>query len=185
YNLEDPSGNKEKARQLIARAGYKPGELKVNIVFWKIIELDAPPIIEDLRAVGIQADALIYESTLAYDPWSSGDYDIGVHSFWYVTPDPDEVLYEHFYTGSDRNYNRYSNPEVDRLINQMSVTVDPALRKQRAWDVMEIIMREHAKDIGTFGTFVPVHSVDVHGWSPAPGFSSYTSLRSDHIWLDR
>jgi peptide/nickel transport system substrate-binding protein len=187
YNFEDPEGNKQKARDLLAQAGYEPNELTVKVAFWSVIQTDAPPIIEDLNAVGIQAEAEILETGRAYEAWGSGNFDIGVHSFWYTTADPDEVLFEHFYTGSERNYNRYSNPEVDRLIEEMSVTVDPELRKQRAWDVAEMIMREQGKILVTFGTFVPVTGPRVRGWTPASGWLaiSGSGARSQHVWLDQ
>ncbi|MBI4236273.1 MAG: hypothetical protein HY688_02815 [Chloroflexi bacterium] len=185
YNLEDPEGNKKKARELLAQAGYKPGELRLTVTFWATIQDNVPPIIEDFQAVGIDAKPLILETAAAYDAWTNGAFDVGVHSFWYITADPDEMLYEHFYTGSDRNYNRYAKPEVDRLIDQMSTTVDPELRKKRAWDVAETIMRDQGKILGGFVVYTPLTGPRVRGWAPATGWLALSgpSVRFHHVWL--
>ena len=83
------------------------------------------------------------------------------------------VLYEHFYTGSDRNYNRYSNPEYDRSVDEMSRTVNPELRKQRAWDAMEIALRDQAKIIVGHSTYLPMHNKRIRGWMPGINYLSY------------
>ncbi|MBI2857129.1 MAG: ABC transporter substrate-binding protein [Chloroflexi bacterium] len=186
YNFEDPEGNKQKARELLAKAGYKPGELKTTLDVWSPIQAAGPPLLEDLQQVGINVDLRILESGKAYEIWSAGEFNIGVHGFFYVTSDPDEVLYEHFYTGSNRNYNRYSNLEVDRLIDQMSTTADPELRKKRAWDVAEIIMREQGKILTSSGVNVAIQGPRLRGWAPAPGWMSIAGpgLRLQHVWLE-
>jgi len=181
----DPEAQKEKARQILADAGYEPGDLKVTIVFWSVIQDNIPPILEDLAAIGIEATADVQETARAYTTWSDGSFDMGVHSFWVAGLDPDVVLYEHFYTGSDRNYNRYSNPEFDSLVDQMSQTLDPELRKQMAWDAMEIALRDQAKIVGAHSTYVPTFNKRVQGLLPALNYlAGYgPQARFDHTWL--
>jgi ABC-type transport system substrate-binding protein len=181
----DPAADKERAKQLLADAGYAPGELQVTVRFWSVIQDDAPPIIEDLNAIGITASAEILETARAYQAWTDADFDIGVHSFWVAGLDADIVLYEQFYTGSDRNYNRYSNPEFDRLVDEMSQTIDPEERKQKAWDAMEMALRDQAKIIVGYGSSVPVMNKRVQGLMPALNYlAGYgPQNRYDHTWL--
>jgi peptide/nickel transport system substrate-binding protein len=181
----DPEADKAEARQILADAGYGPNELSVTVRFWSVIQADAPVIIEDLQAIGINAEPEILETARAYAAWTDADFDIGVHSFWVAGLDPDVVLYEHFYTGSDRNYNRYSNPEFDRLVDEMSQTVDPALRKERAWNVMEIALRDQAKIIVGHSTYVPIFNERVQGVMPGPNYlSGYgPANRYDTAWV--
>ncbi len=149
YDFSDPEGNKAKARQILADAGYAEGELVVPFTVWNVPGIAATAVViqEELEAVGFNVEPNLLETARAYQAWSDGDFDTGIHGFWVAGLDPDIVLYEHFYTGSDRNYNRYSKVETDRLIDEMSGTVDPELRKQKAWDVAEIILRDHGKHI--------------------------------------
>jgi peptide/nickel transport system substrate-binding protein len=182
----DPAADKEKARQLLTDAGYAPNELSVTVRFWSIIQADAPAIIEDLKAIGINAEPEILETARAYDAWTNADFDIGVHSFWIAGLDADFLLYEHFYTGSDRNYNRYSNPEFDRLVDEMSATIDLEQRKQRAWDALEVALRDNAKIIVAHSTYMPVANQKVKGWLPALNYlAGYgPNLRRHVLWLD-
>ena len=96
--LAAAEADKERARELLAEAGYGPGDLDVTVRFWSVIQDNVPPILEDLAAIGINAEAEILETALAYDAWTNGDFDIGVHGFWIAGLDPDVTLYEHFYT---------------------------------------------------------------------------------------
>jgi peptide/nickel transport system substrate-binding protein len=189
YNFDDPEGNKEKARQLLADAGYQPGELSVTVFFWSSVAEGGgvPPIIEDMQAIGVNATAEALETARAYATWTDGSFDIGVHGFWVAGLDPDVTLYEQFYTGSDRNYNRYNNPEFDRLVDEMSSTVDPELRKQRAWDAMEMALNDQAKIILSHSTYVPVFNKRVQGLMPALNYlAGYgPQNRYDHTWLSQ
>ena len=181
-----PEADKEKAKALLAEAGYEPGDLKVNVYFWSVVQGDAPAILEDLNAIGVTAEAEILETARAYATWSDGNFDVGVHSFWVAGIDPDITLYEHFYTGSDRNYNRYSNPEFDALTDKMSKTVDKQARKELAWDAMELALSEQAKIIVSHSSYVPVHNKKVHGIMPTLNYlAGYgPHIRYDHVWVD-
>jgi peptide/nickel transport system substrate-binding protein len=166
YNFADPEGNKAMARQKLAEAGYEPGELTVPFTIWNVASIAASAVVvqEELEAVGFKVEPNLLETARAYQAWSDGDFDTGIHGFWVAGLDPDIVLYEHFYTGSDRNYNRYSKAETDRLIDEMSGTVDPELRKQKAWDVAEIILREHGKHLLGYGSRIGGMQPNVGGY---------------------
>ena len=182
--LAAAEADKARARELLAEAGIEPG-LQVTVRFWSVIADNVPPIIEDLQAIGIDAEAEVLETARAYDAWTNGDFDIGVHGFWIAGLDPDVTLYEHFYTGSDRNYNRYSNAEFDNLVDQMSQTLDQAERKELAWQAMELALSEVGKVVGGHGSYVPTFNVRVRGQMPAVNYlAGYgPQSRYDHTWL--
>ena len=183
--LAAADADKVRARELLAQAGIEPGTLDVTVRFWSVIADNVPPIIEDLTAIGLNAEAEILETALAYDAWTNGDFDIGVHSFWIAGLDPDVTLYEHFYTGSDRNYNRYSNVEFDNLVDQMSQTLDQAERKELAWQAMELALTEVGKVVVAHGAYVPTFNARVRGLMPAVNYlAGYgPQARYDHAWL--
>jgi ABC-type transport system substrate-binding protein len=166
YDFSDPKGNKDKARQILADEGYQPGELKIPFTIWNVPSNAASAVVitEELEEVGFTVDPIYLESARAYQAWSDGDFEVGLHGFWVAGLDPDIVLYEHFYTGSDRNYNRYSTVETDRLIDEMSGTVDPEERKQKAWDVAEVILRDHGKHIMGYGSSMASIRPEVGGY---------------------
>ncbi len=166
YDFSDPEANKVKARQILADQGFQEGELTIPFTVWNVPSNASTAVViqEELEKSGFNVDPILLESARAYQAWSDGDFDVGLHGFWVAGLDPDIVLYEHFYTGSDRNYNRYSTVESDRLIDEMSGTVDPELRKQRAWDVAEVILRDHGKHIIAYGSSMASIRPEVGGY---------------------
>ena len=111
---------------------------------------------------------------------------MGVHSFWIAGIDPDVTLYEHFYTGSDRNYNRYSNPEFDNLVNTMSRTLDKEERKELAWQAMELALTDVGKVVISHGSYYPMVSANLRGYMPAPNYlAGYgPQKRYSHVWIN-
>ncbi len=182
-----PAKDQARAREILEEAGYgADNPLKVTMRIWSIIQVDAPSLLEDFAAIGVNAEAEVLETSRAYQAWSDGDFDLGVHGFWVAGLDPDVLLYEHFYTGSDRNYNRYSNPEFDRLVDQMSQTIDVEERKQLAWDALELAMREQAKIIVAHSTRMHIFSERLGGLMPGINYlSGYgPQSRYDHTYLN-
>ncbi|MCY4575703.1 MAG: ABC transporter substrate-binding protein [Chloroflexi bacterium] len=181
------AADKERARELLKEAGYdEMNPLTVDFTVWSPIQGDAPQFINDLAAIGVTAEADVQESATAYGNWATANFDFGVHSFWIAGIDPDVTLYEHFYTGSDRNYNRYSNPEFDNLVNQMSRTLDFEVRRELAWDAMEMALNDVAKIVVSHSSYVMAINKDVRGFMPAINYlSAYGPLkRYAHVWLD-
>ena len=180
--------DKERARQLLADAGYTPeNPLEVTWTVWAPIQGDIPAFQGDLEAIGVVVNADVQESATAYGNWATANFDFGVHSFWIAGIDPDVTLYEHFYTGSDRNYNRYSNPEFDNLVNQMSRTLDAQERKELAWDAMEMALNDVAKIVVSHSSYVMAINKDIRGFMPALNYLAFYGPqgRYSHIWIDR
>ena len=55
--------------------------------------------------------------------------------------DPDQIFYENYVCGSERNYSGYCNPEVDKLVDQQSMEADPGKRKQLVWEIERRLAR--------------------------------------------
>ncbi|MYD35556.1 MAG: ABC transporter substrate-binding protein [Dehalococcoidia bacterium] len=182
------AADKERARELLRQAGYdERNPLEVTWTVWEPIQGDVPAFHSDLEEIGVSVAVDVHESVFAYETWERGRFDFGLHSFWIAGIDPDVILYEHFYTGGPRNYNRYSNPEFDDLVDRMSRTLDQDERKELAWDAMELALSDVAKIIVSHGSYVPAFNTDVRGYMPAINYlAAYgPQLRYDHVWLDR
>ena len=177
--------DKRRAREILNQAGYGPGSLNLTLSVWQPLEKEAEAFIRDLEDIGVDVVANILGSAQAYNDWSIGDFDVGVHSFWNSGLDPDMLFYEQFYTDSDRNYNRYSNFEFDELVDRMSITLDPEERRELAWEAMEIALTDVAKIITAHEVFVPVTNVNVRGFMPAVQYLAFygPQNRYDHVWL--
>ena len=180
-----PQADKARARAILEDQGYTQGEHSLTVVFGTETREDVTAIISDLQAIGVNAESKLLDDDEALAVYKAGEFDAAVHSAWTVGVDPDILLYEHFYTGGVRNYSRYSNANFDRMVDAMSVSVDPEARRQLAWDALELALREQAKIIVSHGVFVPIFNDRVRGLMPSLDYLAEhgPQLRYDHAWL--
>ena len=183
--VSSPQDDKARAQAILQEQGYAPGELSVTIVFGTETQGDIAAIISDLLEIGVNAESETLNDEEALAAYRAGNFDAAVHSAWTAGVDPDILLYEHFYTGAVRNYNRYSNAVFDSMVDAMSTTVDQETRRELAWEALELALREQAKIIVSHGVFVPIFNEDVRGLMPAVDYLAEfgPQLRYDHTWL--
>ena len=55
--------------------------------------------------------------------------------------DPEQMFYENYLCGSERNYTGYCNDEVDKLFNQQSAESDVERRHQIVWQIEKSVFR--------------------------------------------
>ena len=184
HDFRDPEANKERARQIIADEGFSSDDLTVSIVHAPFYAPYIVTVLEDLNAVGIVASAQQQETALYYTSMSNGDFDLAGHAGWIGGFDPDFILYEYFYSGSDRNYGRYSNVELDKIIDEQSITLDREQRRELAWQAGEIVLRDQVRSLGGFQLAVPIFSDKVAGIMPTVPSQSYGNFyRHAHTYL--
>lgn len=144
---EDYEANCEKARQLLADAGFANGE--------------GFPIVEYLyntndghRAIGealqnMWQTELGVTVTLTNQDWAvfletrkNGDYSIARNGWIADYNDPITFL-DMWVTGGGNNDAQYKNPAYDALIKQAKSSADPAVRMQAMHDAEDILLGEH------------------------------------------
>ncbi|MCH7863927.1 MAG: threonylcarbamoyl-AMP synthase [Proteobacteria bacterium] len=143
----------EIAKGLIADMGYGPDNpLRPYIMMWcsqgsaQCSYVDHFSMtVERLRAIGIEAEWDAFETARAYDKAYAGEFDMLPWGFLTAMFDPDTWLYEHYYSTSDRNYGKYTNPEVDALIDLQSVTLDLEEREEIVKEISRILLTDNAK----------------------------------------
>ena len=184
HDFRDPAANKDRARQILADAGYEPNELEANLVYAPFYAEYAVTVIEDLNAIGLNITAAQQETALYYTSMNDGDFQLAGHAGWIGGFDPDFILYEYFYSGSGRNYGRYSNPELDNLIDQQSITLDAEERRELAWQAGDIVLRDQVRTLGGFQLAIPIFSDRVAGVMPTVPSQSYGNFyRHAHTYL--
>jgi peptide/nickel transport system substrate-binding protein len=138
----------EKAKALLKEAGYPDG---VDVTFY-VTESGSgmlSPVImgtaiqADLAAVGIRAKIETYEWNTFLGkiiPGMEGKANIAELSF--MTQDPDMHPFLALKTGAPVNSGYYSNPEVDKLIDQGREAADPAARAPIYKKMQEILFED-------------------------------------------
>lgn len=136
----------EKAKQLMAEAGYADG-LTVTIKLNQSTSYTRPAEIvqAQLRQIGINLEfELMERAAYLSDVTTDANYDITLYMFTAGYPDADYVLYGRLHSSNigSTNYLKYSNPEVDELLDQARASSDDAERKQLYYKVSEYVRDE-------------------------------------------
>lgn len=138
----------EEAKRLLAEAGYGPGELKLVLTCPIGRYIKDSQICQALagqwQAIGIDAKANVMDrgnwvKTINQDP---DDRQDNMGMVGRATAGMDFTLYRLFYTGVGANRTGFSNPEVDRLLNEGRATTDLEKQKEIYGRVQDIIWEQ-------------------------------------------
>lgn len=147
-NVKGLDYNLEKAKQLLAEAGYANG-LKATIYLNdnKARISVAEVLQQQLKQIGIDLQVKVLEFGAYIDAASKGETDLFISGWGNATGDADYNQYNLFHTksqGAPGNHSFYSNPEVDKLIDDGRKEKDPAKRTQIYEQTQQIEMNEAA-----------------------------------------
>lgn len=146
----------EKAKQLLAEAGYPDGfTVKLRVNQANTYVKPAEIIQDELRKVGIILDFDKMErGAYLADVVGASRFDIAVHMVNATVGDADNVLTRKLHSSmadNGNNYGKYVNTEADKLIDEARVESDPEKRLSLYRRVYEI-MREDAPIIPLFSS---------------------------------
>ena len=160
----------DQARQLLQQAGVQTPltmGLMVTDQFPETVTA-AQVIASQLEPIGINVDIQTLDFATWLDRQGKGDYD-AFYLGWLGNLDPAAFYQDQHMTGGANNYQGYSNPQVDQLLQQGAVEPDQAARKQ--------IYDQAAKIIVDDVSYLYLYNPDVvQAW--APGLSGY-QIRAD------
>jgi peptide/nickel transport system substrate-binding protein len=182
----DASKEKAEAKKLLAEAGFGPGKpLKVTVsTRASAAYVDfASFMVDQLRQVGIDATLEQVEMGVWHPKVTRRDYELGANQTGIGPDDPDANFYENFKCGSPRNYSDYCNPEVDRLIDEQSATLDHAKRLKLVQELDMRLQHEGARPVMGWSTFYLLH------WPYVKNLVAHQSIynmgRMQEVWLDK
>lgn len=148
YNtdLEGYDFDPEKAKELLAEAGYPDGFTTTiwtndNPVRIKIAEI----VLQHLSDVGIEATMEIVEWGAYLERTSAGEHDMFILGWVTVTGDADYGLYALYHSsqhGGAGNRTFFDNPEVDALLDEGRTSGDPDERFEAYAQAQQIILDE-------------------------------------------
>ncbi|MDD2458087.1 MAG: ABC transporter substrate-binding protein [Eubacteriales bacterium] len=146
-----PDYDPEGARILLAGNGYKDTDgdgflekdgKKVTLRLVTYGRTGLPQTTQALQSalqdIGIAATYEQFESIDAV--LAAGDFDICAYAY-VTTPTGDPLSFLSFTTGTGNgaNYGRYSNPQVDQLLHELSLEFDRDKRAARATEIQQIV----------------------------------------------
>lgn len=175
------------AQALMKKAGYgpdKPLKIKVSTRNIAIYRDPAVILIDQLKQIYIDGELEPIDTTVWYTKVQRGDYQVGMNLTGVGIDDPDVNFYENYYSTSERNYSRYKNPEVDKLIDQQSAEVDREKRKKMVWQIEKILADDVARPIMNYNVANTCWDPKVKGLMLQVN-SIYNGWRFEDIWLDK
>lgn len=143
----------EAAKAALAEAGYPNGEgfptIKLDYNTGSNHQDVLALVQEDLAAIGITAELQGSEWAQYLDKLAVPDYQIGRLGWIADYPIMDNFLYPLFTTGSADNYSKFSNEEVDALLDEARTTTDA--------DERIALYQEAEKIVGDNATVIPMN----------------------------
>ncbi|MGY1642894.1 ABC transporter substrate-binding protein [Geodermatophilus sp. SYSU D00703] len=160
----------DQARQLLAQAGVQTPltmGLMVTDEFPETVTA-AQVVASQLEEVGITVEIETLDFATWLDRQGQGDFDAFLLG-WLGNLDPAAYYQEQHVTGGSNNYQGYSNPEVDALLQQGATATDDAARKQAYDQAAQLIVDDVS--------YLYLYNPDVvQAW--APGLAGY-QIRAD------
>ncbi|MCR8724664.1 ABC transporter substrate-binding protein [Frigidibacter sp. ROC022] len=139
----------DKARALLAEAGYADG-FKTTIYTntgraGQLKPLEMSQFLQaNWRDIGVDCEIEALEWTAFEQRRTAGEFAIATRGWTPSTGDPDGVLFQNFHSSmvppTQRNVCFLQDPEVDRLLELGSGTLDPAIRPQAFVDAQKRIV---------------------------------------------
>lgn len=139
-----PEPDLEKARELLAEAGYEDG-VEVDLVCRaeSVYEDQAQMIKAQLEEAGFTVNINAMEQgAVTQKVWSEGDFDM-TPTRWGTWVDPDDFLYGEFHTEGSWNPYGCGTAEIDALLEKGRREMDPEERK-KIYKEAERLIAEHA-----------------------------------------
>ena len=138
YNRYDP----EKAKQLLAEAGYGPNnplKLEGNVSaqlanYAKYMEIAK----DQWTRVNVEMDLKIQEQTLAFATQPNRDFTIYAQGSRQLF-DPDEYTYPWFHTNGERNYGGWGTSDLDKILERSRTARTDKERQEALWEVQRIV----------------------------------------------
>ena len=131
----------DRAKELLAQAGYEPGQLSVDLYAattdpYKTI---APIIQANLKEIGIEVNIKSFDEATLKTECGSGNQDMFLWR-WNAITRLDEVYRELFYTDYPTNYHHLSDSYVDEMADKIIVEKDVDTRLQESHDLQNYMV---------------------------------------------
>ena len=141
----------ELAKQLLAESKYADPETRPRIVM-TIPGTGGSPSVSLEAVLGMWEDTLGVEVEIQQIEWATYLKDLDARRFqsfsglgWSADyPDPQDFIDILFYSESETNHGAYSNPDVDRLVEEARSEPDPAKRVELYREAEKIIVDDAA-----------------------------------------
>jgi ABC-type transport system substrate-binding protein len=154
----DMAKRMQMAQDLMKQLGFGPDNIARPVVpLQQMFSIQAwPSVQQDLAKIWIEPNATVVTYAQAVEKASAGEFDMYSHGYVTNRKDPDQWFYEQVYSTSNRNYGKYTNPEMDALIDRMSREVDGAKRHEMVDELSTMWLKDDVKIFVYYSGGIPL-----------------------------
>ena len=174
----DVAGNRAKALKIMEGAGYtKDNPLKVKVSTRNIAIYRDPAVIliDQLKQINIAAELDVIETSQWHAKVARKDYQVGLNLTGVGVDDPDVNFYENYWCTSQRNYTRYCNKELEKLIEKQSTIADFEKRRKLVWEIDKKLQEDVARPIIYHGRWRHLLAAKSQGYRPPAKLEATTA----------
>ena len=159
--------NPEKAKELLAEAGY-PNGFDV-VIDAKADEKDvAEAVANQLRDVGVNASVRVWDYAVLKEKIAEGGRLMIAANWGNGSLDPTGILEPKFRSGGRGNFSFYGNARVDELMDKAMVETDSEKRADQWKEIQQIIYDEAPAIFGYITQELYAQRANVTNWDPSP-----------------
>jgi oligopeptide transport system substrate-binding protein len=176
-----------RAKTLLAEAGHPGGKNLTPVMLSTsgkspALEAESQIIQDDLAVLDVQVDLQEFNDRPTYQrALEQGDVQLFRHLWHADYPDPDNFLYPLFHSAGQRNYDRYHNPAVDKLLDDARGETDDLRRVKLYREAERLILQDAPGIMLLHYTYESVFQPYVEGVVVSALGEAYVSL--DKVWL--
>ncbi|MFZ0042965.1 MAG: ABC transporter substrate-binding protein [Solirubrobacteraceae bacterium] len=179
YDYSPYDTNLSKAKSLLAQAGVK------NLTMNMMVTSEYPQTVTAAQVIAAELQPLgitVKIQTLDFGAWlaqeEAGNFDSFILG-WLGNLDPSDYYYAQQTTGGSFNFQKFSNPTVNKLLDQAQSTTGFAQRKS-LYDQAATIIVDQASYIYLYNPdVIQAFSTDLHGYTARPD----RAVRFNQAWL--
>lgn len=169
-----------RAKALLAEAGVASGfRLTIDTIaaFRDVAEIAA----QQFRDVGVEASVRVWEAAALREAALKGERQMVLWDWGNSFRHPVDLLDAVLKTKGRGNYANYSNPEVDRLLDEGAQAIDPNVAREAYAKAQRIIWSDAPWIFGWVPNEIEAARKEVRDWQPGP---DGRELLAD-TWLER
>lgn len=181
----EPAEDVAKAQAIMKAAGYGPDNrvaVKVSTRNIAIYRDPAVILLDQLKAIYIDAELEVIESSNWHATVARKDYQVGLNLTGVGVDDPDVVFFENYACGSQRNYTGYCSQEMMELFKKQSSMADQDARRKLVWEIDSRLQGDVARPMIDHRVGATCAQPRVQGLTVMVN-SSYNGWRFEDIWL--
>ena len=173
----------ERARKLLADAGHPSGfTVKLSVIpTFPTMVAGAPVVAANLKRIGITAEIENVEYAVWIKRWQAKDFDMTMNT----TPgyaDPDTAFFRALHSTKGQNWNSWSVPDLDALLEEGRRTMDQKKRKE-IYDRAQLLILDNVPHLWLFSAeTIDFTQTSVKGWRQHPTTMLYGF---EGVWLDK